>query len=341
MLIGLTGKNACGKGEVAKYLIQKGFDYFSLSNVVRDLMKKRKIPITRENMISFANQLRQKYGSSVLADMVIKHLDMTTNCIIDSIRNPGEVIAFRKIDKFVLLNIISSPEIRFERIKKRNRPGDPKTFEEFQEMEKKELKDKENFKQQLLECEKLSDYKIENNSSLKQLYKKIDNILNKTLFVDDRPSWDEYFMNIAKVIATRSNCMKRRVAAIIVKDRRIISTGYNGTPRGTKNCNEGGCPRCNSFSASGKNLEDCLCSHAEENAIVQAAYHGVSIKDATLYTTFSPCIMCAKMIINSGIRELIYYKEYTLNKNALKLLKEAKIKIKKLNLIKLWRKCIY
>lgn len=138
-----------------------------------------------------------------------------------------------------------------------------------------------------------------------------------------RPAWDEYFMEIAKVVAMRSNCVTRKVAAIIVKDKRIISTGYNGTPRGTKNCNEGGCPRCNSESESGKNLEECYCSHGEENAIVQAAYHGISVKEGILYTTFSPCLLCTKMIINAGIREVVYNEEYPLSGSSFALLEEA------------------
>src|SRR3989339_1056158 len=100
-----------------------------------------------------------------------------------------------------------------------------------------------------------------------------------------RPDWDHYFMDIARVVATRSNCSRRHVAAVIVKDQRIISTGYNGTPRGIKNCCEGGCPRCSSETPSGEKLDECICSHGEENAIVQAAYHGISVKDGILYTT--------------------------------------------------------
>ena len=137
-------------------------------------------------------------------------------------------------------------------------------------------------------------------------------------------------MGIAKVVALRSNCIKRKVAAVIVKDKRIISTGYNGTPRGVKNCNEGGCPRCNSFSQQGANLDECLCSHAEENAITQAAYHGVSIKDSTIYSTFSPCLMCTKMIINSGIKEVVYSHDYSMNDVSLRLLGEACVKVRKL-----------
>jgi dCMP deaminase len=137
-------------------------------------------------------------------------------------------------------------------------------------------------------------------------------------------------MDIAKQVAARSNCMKRQVAAVIVSDRRIISTGYNGTPRGVKNCNEGGCPRCNGFSESGKNLEECLCSHGEENAIVQASYHGIAIRDATLYTTYSPCLMCSKMIINAGIRKVVFSEAYPLNDTATAMLNEAGVSMVKL-----------
>ena len=136
-------------------------------------------------------------------------------------------------------------------------------------------------------------------------------------------------MNIARMVAERSNCIKRSVAAVIVKDKRIISTGYNGTPRGVKNCNEGGCPRCNSFGQGGANLDECLCSHAEENAIVQAAYHGVSVKRGIIYTTFSPCLTCTKMIINSGLTEVVYNARYPMGEVPLKLLAEAGVKARK------------
>jgi len=138
-----------------------------------------------------------------------------------------------------------------------------------------------------------------------------------------RPTWDKYFMNIAHVAAERSNCSRRHVAAVIVKDKRVISTGYNGTPRGVKNCDEGGCPRCNSEVASGHSLDECLCCHAEENSIVQAACHGINIKDSTLYTTYSPCLLCAKMIINAGINEVIYHERYSIDSTSSKLLEEA------------------
>lgn len=138
-----------------------------------------------------------------------------------------------------------------------------------------------------------------------------------------RPDWDTYFMDIAHVVAHRGNCSRRQVAALIVREKRIISTGYNGTPRGVKNCFEGGCPRCNSDTPSGHSLGDCICAHAEENAIVQAAYHGIAVRESTLYCTISPCLMCAKMIINAGIVEVVYEEEYHFNEQARNLFAEA------------------
>ena len=145
-----------------------------------------------------------------------------------------------------------------------------------------------------------------------------------------RPDWDHYFMNIAEVVASRSNCSRRHVAAVIVKDHRIISTGYNGTPRGIKNCFEGGCLRCSSDTPSGTNLGECICSHGEENAIVQAAYHGISVKNGILYTTFSPCLLCAKMIINAGIKEVVYKELYSIDETSMNLLHEGGVIIRAL-----------
>ena len=138
-----------------------------------------------------------------------------------------------------------------------------------------------------------------------------------------RPDWDEYFMDIAHVVSKRGNCSRRKVAAIIVRDQRIVSTGYNGTPRGITNCFEGGCPRCASDAPSGESLGECICAHAEENAIVQAAYHGIAVRDGVLYSTLSPCLMCTKMIINAGIKEVVFETEYHFTEQARELFSTA------------------
>jgi dCMP deaminase len=120
-----------------------------------------------------------------------------------------------------------------------------------------------------------------------------------------RPTWDEYFMKIAHLVAERSTCMRRRVGAIIVKDKRIVSTGYNGAPRGLRHCLEVGCRGELRGIPAGEGQERCRGAHAEQNAIIQAASSGGSMEGATMYCTTAPCSTCSKMIINAGIRRLV------------------------------------
>lgn len=125
-----------------------------------------------------------------------------------------------------------------------------------------------------------------------------------------RPSWSEYFMNITRMVAKRSTCLRRAVGAILVKDKRILATGYNGAPAGLKHCEEVGCLRMDSSVPSGERHELCRGLHAEQNAIIQAAYHGISIAGSTLYCTNKPCVICSKMMINAGIKIIIYEEGY-------------------------------
>ncbi len=141
-----------------------------------------------------------------------------------------------------------------------------------------------------------------------------------------RPDWNEYFMSIAILISQRSTCIRRKVGAIIVKDKRILSTGYNGVPTGIKHCSEIGCLREKLKIPSGKMHELCRGLHAEQNAIIQAAYHGVGIKGADLYCTNQPCVICTKMIINAGI-ENIYYKDPYHDELSIEMLKETDISL--------------
>ncbi len=143
----------------------------------------------------------------------------------------------------------------------------------------------------------------------------------------DRPSNDEYFMEMAQLVSSRSTCLRRKVGAVIVKEKRVLSTGYNGSPKGTKHCEELGCIRVKLNVPSGTRHELCRGVHAEQNAVTQAAYFGVSVDGATIYTTTYPCSMCAKILINAGIKEIIYSEGYAddLSKD---LLEEAGIKIR-------------
>ena len=125
-----------------------------------------------------------------------------------------------------------------------------------------------------------------------------------------RPTWDEYFMNLARQAATRSTCLRRQVGAVLVRDKRVLATGYNGSPRGVAHCLDIGCLRDQLGIPSGERHELCRAIHAEQNAIIQAAVHGVGVDNAILYTTLHPCILCAKMLINCGVHEIHYAEGY-------------------------------
>ena len=146
-------------------------------------------------------------------------------------------------------------------------------------------------------------------------------------FLDNsRPDWNEYFMSIAQLVSKRSTCLRRKVGAVIVKDKRILSTGYNGAPSGIKHCLETGCLREKLNVPSGERHELCRGLHAEQNAIIQAAYHGVEIKDSVIYCTNLPCIICTKMLINAGIRKIFYKEGYPDNLSK-DMLEEAEIEL--------------
>jgi dCMP deaminase len=144
-----------------------------------------------------------------------------------------------------------------------------------------------------------------------------------------RPSWNEYFMDIAHLVSERSTCMRRKVGAVMVKNRAILATGYNGAPAGIPHCSETGCLRHQLNVPSGEKHELCRGLHAEQNAIIQAAVHGISITGATLYCTNHPCSICAKMLINAGI-ETIYYQEGYQDTLSKSLFNETNIQIFKI-----------
>jgi len=141
-----------------------------------------------------------------------------------------------------------------------------------------------------------------------------------------RPSWDEYFMEITHLVSRRSTCLRRQVGAVIAKDRNMLASGYNGAPSGVSHCSDTGCLREQLKVPSGERHELCRGLHAEQNAIIQAAKHGTSIDGSTLYCTTLPCIICAKMIINAGIRRVVYTEGYA-DQLATTMLNEAGVSL--------------
>lgn len=146
--------------------------------------------------------------------------------------------------------------------------------------------------------------------------------------MSDRPTWDEYFIKIVELVKSRSTCLRRQVGALIVKDKRILSTGYNGAPSGCKHCSEVGCLREKLNVPSGERHELCRGVHAEQNAIAQAAYSGTSIRGGTIYVTDQPCVLCAKLAINAGIEKIVFKGDYP-DKLSMDLLQEAGIRVVK------------
>jgi len=146
-----------------------------------------------------------------------------------------------------------------------------------------------------------------------------------------RPSWPEYFMSIAKLVATRSTCLRRNVGAVLVRDKKILATGYNGAPTGIRHCEETGCLREKLNVKSGERHELCRGLHAEQNVIIQSAYYGVATKGTTLYSTHKPCIICSKMLINAGIEKIFFAEGYP-DTLADEMLAEANIELERLSI---------
>lgn len=143
-----------------------------------------------------------------------------------------------------------------------------------------------------------------------------------------RPDNDTYFMKMAELVATRSTCLRRNVGAVVVKEKRVLTTGYNGAPKGLRHCAEVGCVRLENKIESGTRHELCRGVHAEQNAVIQAAYFGVSIKDSVIYSTNFPCVMCAKILVNAGIREIIYQDDYV-DELSKKVLEETNVLVRR------------
>ncbi len=144
-----------------------------------------------------------------------------------------------------------------------------------------------------------------------------------------RPSWDEYFLEVAKLVAKRSTCLRRQVGAVAVRDKRILSTGYNGAPSGLAHCADIGCLRQKLNIPSGQRQELCRALHAEQNVIIQAVIHKVDLEDSVIYVTSQPCVICSKMLISVGVKEIVILDGYP-DELAKEMLKEAGIKVRKL-----------
>ena len=307
VMIGITGTLCSGKGTLTEYFKEMGFETISLSDILRDEARLNNIELTRENLQKLGNLIREKHGAGALAILALEKMKDKENFIVESIRNPGEVEVLKKERKFYLITVDAPREIRIERLLRRYNEGsrkeDPITEEEIiEKMDIDEGKGQNEAGQQVRKVMEMADYHIFNDKSLENLKHEVNKILNTVVNKRKRPEWDDYFMRIALQAATRATCDRKHIGSVIVRDKTILSTGYNGSIRGFPHCDD-----------VGHMIEDGHCVatvHAEANAIAQAAKNGVSINGATLYTTASPCWICFKIIANSGIKRIVYGELY-------------------------------
>lgn len=334
--IGVTGLFCSGKDTVASYLKGKGFEHISLSDLIREEATARGMDHSRDTLYKLGNELRAQHGKSVLAKKAMQKMRDDKKYIITSIRNPLEVKELANAKQFVLLKVESPVETRFNRLinRKERKDSDPKTFEEFVASEAREMSSANESGQQIQACMEMARFSIGNEGDVASFYKRIDELLpileNAVSYI--RPSWDEYFMELALTVGKRGTCNRGRSGAIVVKDKRVVTTGYVGSPAGLAHCDEVGHWFKRTIHEDGSVTQHCIRTvHAEANAIAQAARHGISIEGGTLYCNMEPCIDCTKLLISSGIKRVVCNKRYQAAKESREMLEEAGVKLEVLN----------
>jgi len=317
IIIGLTGSMGSGKGEIVKILQGKGFEYVTLSSIVREEARRRGIPEEREKLMDIGNSMRKKDGAGVLAKCALEKISESdcSKWVVDGIRNPAEVKELRKSKKIYIIGVDTDKNLLVERILNRSRESDPRVRDEILKKIERELgKGEPKDGQQVEKCMKEADKIIGNNGTLEEFTQSFSDYYNSIR----RPSKDEYYLDLAKSVCRRSTCTKVEMGAVIIKDDQVVATGYCGAPRGTKSSQEHGfCLRRKLGIPSGHRYEMCRSVHAEQNAIINAARSGTSLlggdmyiygkiqgEDGAVLDAF-PCFICKKMLINCGLKRVV------------------------------------
>ncbi len=311
--IALTGYMGSGKGVISDMLKKSGYRYISLSDMVREEATKKSLEHTRENLQNVGNELRAEHGAGVLGMKVRESIerDPGGNWVIDGIRNPACMTELRELPGLKIVGVSADDELLVDRVLERRRGGLDMTRDDVYARLKREKGEGEpEDGQQVKKCLDKVDYFILNEGTLEDLENKFEHFL-KLEKGEVRPTFDEVFMEIAYTWAKRATCLRRAVGAVIAKDGQQLTAGYNGAPRGVPHCAEvGGCLRAKLGIPSGQRAEICRGTHAEQNAITQAAKFGINIEGGTLYCNTFPCVICTKMILNAGITKVVYDSDY-------------------------------
>ena len=332
MIIGLTGTIASGKSLVADLLKDKGFSYLSLSDEVRTILTYNQTPSNESNLHDWEQSLKEKNGFDFLAKRIVEKIRLMDcgNIIIDNIKNSTEAEYLKSsLKNFFLVGVDAPQELRYNRMKLKNIDKSSLDWLDFLKLDEISMGfDKESSGHGIAECMKLVSCVLINDKSLDETKEKVE-ILYSDLLKKIQPlSWDEYFMTFAKVAAQKSKDPSTKVGACIVdKEKRVVGLGYNGFP---KFCNDFDFP----LAREGNFLDTkyAYVVHAEPNAILNSTKN---TKDCVIYVTLFPCNECAKLIIQSGIREVIYldnkYAGTDIVEASRRLFKSAGVKTRQLN----------
>ncbi|KAI6341212.1 hypothetical protein MCOR30_002245 [Pyricularia oryzae] len=329
MLIGICGSLCAGKSTVAQYLVEHhGFKQLRISESLKESVKVEGqdgvngTSMREQTSVTLNGKLLEFPTETDLLDFVTKRWrDRFVTLVEDA--NLLDILAKRPF--FLLISVDAPLTVRWERHQKRQKED---TVQEdlaaFVQRSDEHLYDAASGDMALMS--RATVRLLNTSSSVAHLFATLGKV---DLPNEDRlrPTWDAYFMSLASLAAQRSNCMKRRVGCVLIREKRVVSTGYNGTPRGLLNCGEGGCGRCNEGLSSGVGLATCLCLHAEENALLEAGRD--RIRDGSiLYCDTCPCLTCSIKIAQVGISEVVYSQGYSMDTDTAAVLREAGVKLR-------------
>ncbi|KAK5684358.1 Deoxycytidine monophosphate (dCMP) deaminase [Elasticomyces elasticus] len=326
MLIGICGGICAGKHSIQNYLVERhGFESLELA---RETVPSVEKSASQTEVPRSQGTAAPRPPFASVNDLVeFTTANWQKNFCTTSIHSEAVVEALCHRPFFVLIHVDGPISIRWQRFKDRCTQASmtPPTLEQFVLRNDEHLYNAANG---LASLASRAQVKLLNSTtSLSMLHAALD-ALNLTDPSRMRPTWDHYFMTLASLAARRSNCMRRQVGCVLVRSNRVISTGYNGTPRNVKNCNDGGCPRCNDGGGrSGVGLSTCLCLHAEENALLEAGRERVG-GGAVLYCNTCPCLTCSIKIVQVGITEVVFNQSYYMDAEAAKIFNEAGVKLR-------------
>ncbi|CAK4025058.1 Deoxycytidylate deaminase [Lecanosticta acicola] len=325
MLIGICGGICAGKYSVLEYLVQR--HDFQILKLTRTASTPSIEKSASEAHVPDADESNDKGmtfpDANELLDYATKH--WRERFVTTSIYDESIVDVLSRRPFFILLHIDAPISVRWQRFRDRCAKAamTPPTLEQFV------LRNDEHIYSStgLATLASRAQIKLLNStSSIPKFWASLD-ALNLPDDARIRPTWDQYFMTLASLAARRSNCMRRQVGCVLVRNKRVMATGYNGTPRNVSNCNEGGCPRCNGGGIGGADLSTCLCIHAEENALLEAGRERVG-DGGVLYCNTCPCLTCTIKIVQVGITEVVYSQSYYMDAEAAKIFKEAGVKLR-------------